>query len=128
VLASHADDPTRAAAFHQLARMIRAHARAEDEIVFAALEGSHELGDHMRVDHVAHVAIAEALADVEAIAPSSSEWKRRLHGLYALLESHFRDEETVVFPRARYVLSAQHAAELLVLYEKDRDLAFSALP
>jgi hemerythrin superfamily protein len=127
-LASHADDPTRTAAFHQLARMIRAHARAEDEIVFAALDGSHELGGHMRADHVAHAAIAEALDDVEALAPSSPAWKQRLHGLSALLTSHFRDEETVVFPRARFVISAQRAAEMLALYDRDRELALAGMP
>jgi len=127
LLALEVDDVRRTAWFARLAELVRAHARAEDEIVFPALEGSHELGRRMRQEHAHHQRIEALIHGVVVQPATSDEWAHRLRMLDVALRDHFYDEEHNVFPLARYVISAEHAADLLNLYERDRDLTLSGV-
>lgn len=121
------DVDARRAAFAELSRAVYAHARAEELIVFPALDGSHELGHHVRLDKREHQAIEGLMRDIETTPASSLDWARKVAMLADLLHRHFVDEEEVVFPHARNVISDQHSAELLTSYETERDLVLSQL-
>jgi hemerythrin superfamily protein len=111
----------RGAAFTALARTVRAHDRAEEAIVYPPLDGSYELGHHVRIDRRQHRAIEELLQAVERTPADDPAWTGRLSELQRLLARHLADEEGVVIPRARFVISGQHASELLLAYERERD-------
>jgi iron-sulfur cluster repair protein YtfE (RIC family) len=111
----------RVATFTGFARLLRAHAHAEEKIFFPVLDGSYELGHHVREDAVAHARIGELLREIEGIPAMDPAWHHALVVLRMTLERHFDDEETVVFPRAHCVVGDARAMELGALYEYDRD-------
>ena len=115
----------RDASFARLVRAIRIHFRAEEAIVFPKLDGSYELGHHVRIDQAQHRAIDAMLRDLEHVQLGGAEWLDRLAGLRDQLVAHFADEENVVFPRAHNVISSPDEQALLVLYEQEREFLTS---
>jgi hemerythrin superfamily protein len=122
------DPHGRREAFRHLARTIRIHARAEEEVVFPPLDGSYELGHHVREDVAQHRAIEEQLRDIELGFPSGAAWLEAVRRLRTLLLHNFADEEGVVFPRAHNVISDPAARDLLVVYEQQREVVEHQLP
>jgi hemerythrin-like domain-containing protein len=111
----------RVAAFARISRLVRAHAGAEEDILFPVLDGSYELGHHVREDVAVHAAIAERMRRIERTPADGVDWSHDLAALWELLAQHFADEENVVFPRARCVISDGSSMELAISYERDRD-------
>jgi hypothetical protein len=112
----------RRSAFRRLARVIRIHARAEETIVFPALDGSYELGHHVREDQAHHRAIDARIRELERSSVIGESWRARIRDLRTMLECHFADEEQVVFPHARCVISDPRSRELLDEYDQEREL------
>jgi hemerythrin-like domain-containing protein len=111
----------RTAAFDAVARALRIHDQAEDDVVFPPLDHSYELGAHMRVDHRDHAAIEAQLRAIEEADRAGADWARKLAALVELVRRHFADEEEFVIPHARNVISGPRAAELLSAFLKDRE-------
>jgi len=105
----------------RLARMLRIHARAEEDIVFPALDGSHELGHHVREDQALHRVIDAELLAVER-EPDDAAWQPRLAALRVTLVAHCAEEESQLFPRARCVISDSHARDLFDVYELEQEM------
>lgn len=112
------------ATFRRLARILRVHAKAEELIVFPALDGSHELGHHVHEDVLIHRDIDEQLRALENSADRGPAWLARASALREILLAHFADEEVLLFPGAHCVISDQHSQDLLNEYE--RECAFLA--
>lgn len=112
----------RRTAFRRLARIIRIHARAEEMIVFPALDGSYELGHHVREDQAHHRAIDARIRELERGSAIDQSWTAQIQSLRTMLEVHFADEEQVVFPQARCVISDPRSRELLEEYDQEREL------
>jgi iron-sulfur cluster repair protein YtfE (RIC family) len=111
-----AEDPVaRVRMFSRLARVLRIHARAEEEIVFPVLDGSYELGHHVREDQAAHVEIDELIRRVETA--EGDTWRAHVDALRTAMLRHFADEEEVLFPGAHNVISDQHGQDMLIEYE-----------
>ena len=108
--------------FAALDRLVRAHARAEEEIVFPVLAGSYELGRHMHEDADDHAIIGALLDRIERTPADGPDWRYDLALLRDRLTRHFEDEELVVFPKAHCVISDERAMDLAIAYERDRDL------
>jgi hypothetical protein len=115
-------------AFLRLAHDIRVHARAEEDVVFPTLDGSYELGHHVRQDKAHHRAIEDQLRAMELDLPSGAAWREEMLRLRGLLERNFRDEEEVVFTRAHNVIGDPQSRELLVEYEQQREFVEQHLP
>lgn len=111
----------RVAIFEKFARLLRAHAHAEEKILFPVLDGSHELEHHVREDAAAHARIEKMIREIEQTPPDDPFWRRGVSALRHRLEVHLDDEEHVVFPRARCVIDDARAMDLGLLYERDRD-------
>lgn len=110
----------RRAAFATLARELTLHMRAEEEIVYPALDGSYELGDRIHEARREHERAAARLETLEELGDSGDVWLAKVRALRAEVEHHVREEERAVFPRARMVLDRLHQEELLELYEQDK--------
>jgi hypothetical protein len=118
-----ADDAVaaRRIAFAQLDRLIRLHAEAEERIVFPVLDGSYELGHHVREDQAEHRIIDTHLRAIAASGLSGPGWRDLFEALHATLMRHFVDEEKIVFPRALCVISSPDSQRMLYEYEQDRE-------
>lgn len=103
-------------AFAWIARAIRIQAEAEDRVLFPLLDGSHELGHHVREDEERFRAIDARLRRLERSDLLDVE---ELRSLRAMLVREFEDEERVVFPRAQMVLDP-NSDETLLKYDQER--------
>jgi hemerythrin superfamily protein len=117
----------RVAVFTTFARLLRAHAHAEEKVLFPVLDGSYELAHHTREDAAAHASLQGLLELVELTPAESPDWRRAVAALLRRLLMHFSDEEDVVFPRARCVVDDARAMDLGLLYERDRDSELARL-
>lgn len=102
-----------------LAWTIYLHDRAEDAIVFPALDGSYALGRHIRAEQHEHRIIETQFEDLELRFSLGGEWLQQARTLRAFLLRHFAHEEDVVFARAATVLDPL-SDELLLRYEQER--------
>lgn len=118
LLATDPLDPR--AAIARLATTIRVHARAEEAVIFRVLDGSYELGHHVREDEHEHRTIDAQLRMIERRAGAGVPWRDQVEALRVMLLRHFDDEEEVVFPRARYVVNPR-SDDLLRLYDQERE-------
>ncbi len=109
-----------AAVVARLGRIIRIHARAEEAVIFPVLDGSYELGHHVREDEQDHRTIDAQVSLIERRAASGQTWLDQLEALRVMLLRHFEDEEEYVFPLARYVLNPR-SDDLLRVYELERE-------
>jgi hemerythrin superfamily protein len=92
--------------FDQIRRAVIAHAHAEEDTFYAALEeieATEALAEHGLEEHAAVAAMLEALAGGELGAPP---WHQAFAEIKALLLAHMREEEAEVFRRAVAVLGA----------------------
>ncbi len=113
------DDPdpeTRRAAFERLARAIRIQSAAEEAIVFPVLDGSFELGHHVREDQARMRGIEARLRKIER---SDEIDAAQLLVLRSMLVREYDDEEQVVFPRALMVMDST-VDTMLLEYEQER--------
>jgi hemerythrin superfamily protein len=117
----------RTEAFTRFARLLRAHAHAEEKILFPVLDGSYELGHHVRKDAAQHAQLEELVRLIEDTPAADPAWRPSVAALQRRLLLHFVDEEDVVFPRARRVMDDAHAMDLALRYERDRDAVLDRL-
>jgi hemerythrin superfamily protein len=115
-----AEGPDNPALLATLARAVRLHDRAEEVVLFPILDGSYELGHHVREDVREHRVIESLLEELQRRDPTEPGFRRQINELRAALEHNFVDEQDV-YARARTVVSDEHAQELLGVYEQERE-------
>ncbi len=93
-------------------RRLIAHERAEEQVVYAMLEGHDEAESMLEQHGDQAVELELAIAELDATDEGSSEWIERLRDVMAMVDDHVRDEETEFFQRAQEVLGENTAREL----------------
>lgn len=93
-------------------RSLISHERAEEQIVYALLEGHDETESVLEQHGDQAVELELAIAELDATDETSAEWIGRLRDLMAMIDDHVRDEETEFFQRARELLGDNTAREL----------------
>lgn len=98
------EDPTnakRVANFKQLKKILTAHSRAEEAVVYAALlklRRSSDSRDYGNEGFVEHSIVDGLLAQIAATRPGGSDlWRARAKVLHELLKHHIDEEEKNVF-------------------------------
>jgi hemerythrin superfamily protein len=93
-------------------RRLLSHERAEEQIVYATLEG-YDAGQALIEQHGDQAVELElAIADLNAMDCESDEWLGQLRDLMAMVDDHVRDEENDFFMRAQRLLGENAAREL----------------
>lgn len=93
-------------------RRLISHERAEEQIVYALLEGHDEAESVLEQHGDQAVELELAIAELDASDDASAEWIERLRDVMAMIDDHVRDEETEFFQRAQEVLGENTAREL----------------
>jgi hypothetical protein len=109
----------RRAGFARLARVLRIHARAEEAIVFPRLDGSYELGHHVREEQAQHRAIDGRMKEIERSSAIGDAWRAEVEALRRVLEQHFAVEEKFLIPHAHCVISDPDAHTLLADWDQE---------
>jgi hemerythrin superfamily protein len=93
-------------------RQLLSHERAEEQSVYATLEG-YDAAQTLLEQHGDHAVDLElAIAELDATDLESPDWSKRLRDVTAMVEEHVRDEETDFFHRAQELLGENTAREL----------------
>lgn len=87
---------TRVAAMRELAAMLNAHAMAEEVVLYPALA---QAGEKMHAGHAysEQTTAKMQMAEWEAIAPSTPEWKDKLKHIEGAVLTHMYEEESSWF-------------------------------
>jgi hemerythrin-like domain-containing protein len=101
-------------------RRLLSHERAEEQVVYAMLEGHEEAASVLEQHGEQAVELELAIAELEASDEASDDWVSRVRDVLAMVDDHVRDEETDFFQRAQRVLGENTARELEEPYENAR--------
>jgi hemerythrin superfamily protein len=111
--ASTSNEPARRRAFWAEARrQLLSHERAEEQVVYATLEGYDTAQTLLEQHGDQAVELELAIADLDASDWESKSWIEQLRDVTVMVEEHVRDEETEFFPRAQELLGENTAREL----------------
>jgi len=83
----------------ELSAALRAHAQAEEEILYPKLEDQTETRDIIEESYEDHEEIKAALADLERCSVDDEEFLDRVQAVEDLVTGHVKDEEGTLFPK-----------------------------
>jgi hemerythrin superfamily protein len=106
----------------RLKRGLTAHALAEEDVAYPALE--HEVGDIEASRHLyaEHAQMKNWLYELEMIPKDHPAWRDRVRALRRIIASHAREEEEEEFPRLRAALDRRKAMTLSGAMSRERAL------
>jgi hemerythrin superfamily protein len=93
----------------RLKRRLAAHAMAEENVLYPALD---EQGEAVGRLYDEHGQIKMHLYALEQMDKGGPRWAERVRALRILLEAHARQEEEIEFPRLRAALDARRKSKL----------------
>ena len=102
--------------FDRLRTELDAHARAEQDVFYAAIiddEPTHDLTLEAREEHRL---VLRLLKEIDALAGDNDLWMAKVQVLKELVRHHVKEEERQLFKRARSVLSDEEALEMVDEY------------
>jgi iron-sulfur cluster repair protein YtfE (RIC family) len=103
---------TREELFTQLKTELDIHAEVEEQIFYPAIKEAEETRDITLEAFEEHAVVKTLLAELEAEAKDTEEWKAKLTVLKENVEHHVEEEEGEMFPKAKKVLSKEQIEEL----------------
>lgn len=111
--AGSTDDPTkRRERWAEARRRLLSHERAEEQVVYALLEGQDAAQPLLERHGDQAVELELAAVELDATEPDSDAWIEQLRDMMAMVDDHVRDEEADFFPRAQRLLGENMAREL----------------
>lgn len=102
--------------FERLRISLDAHARAEQDVLYAAIvdaEPTHEITLEAREEHRL---VLRLLGEIEGLASDNDRWLAKITVLKELVRHHVNEEEKKLFKKARRVLDAEEAREMVSEY------------
>jgi hemerythrin superfamily protein len=93
-------------------RRLISHERAEEQVVYAVLEGHGDAATVLEQHGDQAVELELAIAELDATDEGSDEWVGRLRDVMAMVDDHVQDEENEFFQRAQRLLGENTAREL----------------
>lgn len=111
---------------HQVAAMLTAHSRAEEERVYPAI--ARDAGESEEVRHGAeeHHEAASLLDVLARTDPDSADFDEKLHELIDAVKHHIQEEETEILPALRSSVSGKRLNELGRAFDERRRQELSA--
>lgn len=100
------------ALIHRLRDELIPHARAEEAVLYNSLrtiESMHDLISHSYKEHIAAEALLRSL---QVRDKTRLDWHKTAKELLTAIEKHVKEEEEVIFEKARHNLSAEEAEQM----------------
>jgi hemerythrin superfamily protein len=98
--------------FALLATNLRAHADAEEAVLYERLATLDDLAEDMPKAREEHAVVEHLLDELEALSSDDGQWLAKLQVLQELVQHHVDEEEDEIFPAAREALDAAEASAL----------------
>ena len=110
----------RARLFRTLKRELTVHKEAEENTFYAALSDLPEISDRIEESLEEHVDVEELLEELDDLDSESDEFVAQLRELKEEVEHHVEEEESVIFPLARALLTAAEAERIAQAMQEER--------
>jgi iron-sulfur cluster repair protein YtfE (RIC family) len=106
--------------FKTLKQELTVHKEAEENTFYAALNDLPEISDRIEESLEEHVDIEELLEELNVLDSDSDEFIAQLRELKEEVEHHVEEEESVIFPLARELLTAPQAERVAEAMQQER--------
>lgn len=106
----------------RLKRRLGAHAMAEEDIVYPALQEQPALDADSAQLYQQHAEMKVLLYKLEQTPKNDEQWHVHATALRTLIEGHIRQEEDVDFPKLRAALDDATSSELASKIEREKAL------
>jgi hemerythrin-like domain-containing protein len=106
--------------FRTLRQALTVHKEAEENTFYAALSDVPEISDRIEESLEEHVDIEELLEELADLDSESDEFIAQLRELKEEVEHHVDEEENVIFPLARELLTVAEAERIAHAMEEER--------
>jgi hemerythrin superfamily protein len=121
------DFTTRATLWRQIRKELVSHEQAELLQIYPALSGLDAVSDIVAAHANDATEIETSIAEVDAIAVQTAEWKPALRRLIEKVTEHVELEESELFPKAQRALGADAAQKLEEPFERTKAMAAARL-
>ena len=111
-------DANRAALFETLTKELKGHAAAEEQALYSTMLRKPPTTADTRHSVAEHHEIEEALNDLAATDPASSEWREKLGKLDHRYRHHIDEEEQEHFPEFEEYLTNEDRAWMRSVFER----------
>jgi hypothetical protein len=111
------------AAQHRLVELIHVHSRAEEEIVYRALQHAQPQRAEQFLAHAEqeHRQVEQLLAELADAPPAGADWRRLSRHLMETMVSHIADEHDDALPLIAAFFSAQEREEMATRFLQTRN-------
>jgi len=103
-------------------RKLAKHAMAEEDVVYPILHSQGQDPQASKHLYDEHADMKIALFEMEESLKNGTDWKPQVQALRQLIASHAREEEEVVFPRLRDMLSSERKPKVSGLISREEAL------
>ncbi len=121
------DFTTRASLWRQIRKELVSHEQAELLQIYPALAGLEAVSDIVAAHATDAAELETSIAEVDAIAVQTKDWKPALRRLIAKVTEHMELEEKDFFPKAQQALGVDAATQLEEPFERAKAMAASRL-
>lgn len=98
--------------FSQCSDALEMHMQIEEDYLYPSLEDIDETKDLVRDSHEEHKMVKKQIKDMEKLNVDDQKWDAKLMAMKENIETHFQQEETVLFKQAPKVLSRAELDDL----------------
>jgi hemerythrin-like domain-containing protein len=106
------DTERRLSLYSQLRNEVEMHVKAEEACLYSALERHPETSKFVQEALDEHDRVKKAFAAIDAVEPEGSRFREKIRQFEQLLQHHFREEESEMFPTAERTLSEQESVAI----------------
>jgi iron-sulfur cluster repair protein YtfE (RIC family) len=106
--------------FKSLKQELTVHKEAEENTFYAALSDLPEISERIEESLEEHVDIEELLEELDVLDSDSDEFTAQLRELKEEVEHHIEEEEGVIFPLARDLLTPAQAERIAQAMQDER--------
>lgn len=104
--------------FNALKVELEAHANAEEQVFYAELIAEPDGQEKARHSIVEHHDMNDLIAELEDMDMSDGAWLKKFGELSHKVEHHLDEEEEEIFVRAKKLIPASRAAELVSAFDE----------
>ncbi|HET6654861.1 MAG TPA: hemerythrin domain-containing protein, partial [Gammaproteobacteria bacterium] len=106
---------------HMVAIELITHHEAESKCFYKRLEKFDQLRSHIAEHQQEHEEANEELKQWMKIDPGEPEWETMLQKIKKAIDHHIEDEENVLFPKVKELLSEDEAKQIADEFQQEQD-------
>lgn len=109
--------------FNEIKQELRVHMAAEEKFLYPVLENNEKVKDMILESYEEHSVGKEMMEKLEHDSKDDAHWLAKVKVLNDVIEHHIGEEEGMMFPKAKNILSKQQSEEITGLIQQEKSEA-----